>query len=134
MTWNLWLLCGSRKKQQNIALQNIKRLVFTTELETVYCAVHTESLYNTHTFFFKRLELNHLFFFKFRDLVTFSLMIFHSLACLFTVYLFSLNKFLFDYFTLMDCCRIVCFVWQIYQISKVILGSPRSVRLQDGYE
>jgi len=31
----------------NFALQNIKRLVFITEVESVYCAVRTESLYNT---------------------------------------------------------------------------------------
>ena len=34
----------------NFALQNIKRLVFLTKVESVDCAVHTESLYNTDTF------------------------------------------------------------------------------------
>ena len=34
----------------NFALHNIKRLVFITEEESVYCAVRTESLYNTDTF------------------------------------------------------------------------------------
>ena len=34
----------------NFALQNIKRQVFITELESVYIAVRTDSLYNTHTF------------------------------------------------------------------------------------
>jgi len=29
----------------NFALHNIKRLVFVTEVETVYCVVRTESLY-----------------------------------------------------------------------------------------
>jgi hypothetical protein len=32
----------------NFALQNIKGLVFVTELESVYCAVHTEALYNRY--------------------------------------------------------------------------------------
>jgi hypothetical protein len=32
----------------NSALQNIKILVFITEVESVYCAVRTESLYNTY--------------------------------------------------------------------------------------
>jgi hypothetical protein len=34
----------------NFALYNIKRLVFITEVESVYCAVRTGSLYNTETF------------------------------------------------------------------------------------
>jgi len=34
----------------NFALHNTERLVFITELESVYCAVRTESLYNTDTF------------------------------------------------------------------------------------
>ena len=38
----------------NFALHNIKRLVFITEVESVYCAVWTESLYNTDTL---RLEM-----------------------------------------------------------------------------
>ena len=32
------------------ALHNIKRLIFITEVESVYCTVRTESLYNTDTF------------------------------------------------------------------------------------
>jgi hypothetical protein len=32
------------------ALKNIKRLVFITEVESVYGAVRTESLYKTDTF------------------------------------------------------------------------------------
>jgi hypothetical protein len=34
----------------NFALHNINRLAFITEVESVYCAVRTESLYNTDTF------------------------------------------------------------------------------------
>ena len=34
----------------NFALHNIKRLVFITDVESIYCAVRTESLYNTDTF------------------------------------------------------------------------------------
>jgi hypothetical protein len=34
----------------NLVLQNIKRLVFITEVESVYCALRTLSLYNTDTF------------------------------------------------------------------------------------
>jgi len=36
----VWIL----KQAANFALQNIKRLVFITEVESVYCAVRTESL------------------------------------------------------------------------------------------
>ena len=39
-----------KKKTENFALHNIKRLVFVTKAESVYCAVRTESLYNTDTF------------------------------------------------------------------------------------
>jgi len=34
----------------NLALQNIKRLVFITEVGSVYSAVRTESLHTTDTF------------------------------------------------------------------------------------
>jgi len=34
----------------NLALQNIKRMIFITEVESVYIAVRTESLYTTDTF------------------------------------------------------------------------------------
>ena len=34
----------------NFALHNINSLVFITGVESVYCAVRTESLYNTDTF------------------------------------------------------------------------------------
>jgi len=33
----------------SFAGHNIKRLVFVTEVESVYCTVRTESLYNTDT-------------------------------------------------------------------------------------
>jgi hypothetical protein len=35
------------EQSATFALQNIKRLVFITEVESVYCAVRTESLYKT---------------------------------------------------------------------------------------
>jgi hypothetical protein len=38
------------KQTANFALQNIKRLVFITEAESVYNAVRTETLYNTVNF------------------------------------------------------------------------------------
>jgi len=41
----------------NSALQNIKRLVFITEVESVYCTLCVESLYNKDRFVFKRLKL-----------------------------------------------------------------------------
>jgi len=34
----------------NVALGNIKTLVFITEVEGIYCAVRTESLYNRDIF------------------------------------------------------------------------------------
>jgi hypothetical protein len=40
-----------------IALHNIKRLVFITEVESVYCAVRTEFLYNTDTFRLLKVKL-----------------------------------------------------------------------------
>ena len=45
-------MCFVRISEQtaNFALDNIKRLVFITEVESVYCSVRTESLYNTDTF------------------------------------------------------------------------------------
>jgi hypothetical protein len=44
-------MCFVRILQQTaiFALQNIKRLVFITEVESVYSAVRTESLYKTDT-------------------------------------------------------------------------------------
>jgi hypothetical protein len=49
-------VCFVRISEQtvNFALQNIKRLDFITEVESVHYAVRTESLYNTR-FVFKRL-------------------------------------------------------------------------------
>jgi len=38
----------SDKKTANFALHSIKRPVFITEVESVYSAVRTESLYNTY--------------------------------------------------------------------------------------
>jgi hypothetical protein len=40
-----WTLCVFMEQTANFALQNIKILVFITEVESVYCAVRTESLY-----------------------------------------------------------------------------------------
>ena len=34
----------------NFALENTEKLVFITEVESVYCVVRTESLYNRDTF------------------------------------------------------------------------------------
>ena len=49
------------EKTANFALQNIKRSVFITEVESVYCAICTESLYNTDTF--RLLKVNTVFYF-----------------------------------------------------------------------
>ena len=40
--WFLWI----REQAANFALYNIKRLVFITQADSVYCAVRRESLYN----------------------------------------------------------------------------------------
>jgi hypothetical protein len=40
----------------NFSLYNINRLVFINEVEIVYCAVRTESLYNTDTSRYRRVE------------------------------------------------------------------------------
>jgi hypothetical protein len=44
-------MCFVRISEQTatFALQNINRLVFVTEVESVYSAVRTESLYKTDT-------------------------------------------------------------------------------------
>jgi len=44
-------VCFVRISEQtaSFAVHSIKRLVFITEVESVYCAVRTESLYNTDT-------------------------------------------------------------------------------------
>jgi hypothetical protein len=45
-------MCFVRMSEQiaTFTLQNINRLVFITEVESVYSAVRTESLYKTDTF------------------------------------------------------------------------------------
>jgi hypothetical protein len=54
-------MCFVRISEQTatFALQNIRRLVFITEVESVYSAVRTESLYKTDT-----LRLQRVNFFK----------------------------------------------------------------------
>ena len=47
ITWNLCVFVLISEQTANFALHNIKRLVFITEVESVYCAVRTEPLYNT---------------------------------------------------------------------------------------
>jgi hypothetical protein len=42
-------LYGSQNKQQLLPYKTFKRLVFITEVESVYSAVRTESLYKTDT-------------------------------------------------------------------------------------
>jgi hypothetical protein len=46
-------MCFARISEQTatFALQNIKRLVFITEVENVYSAGRTESLYKTDTLY-----------------------------------------------------------------------------------
>jgi len=42
-------MCSVRLSEQTVAfaLYIINRLIFVTEVESVYCAVRTDSLYNT---------------------------------------------------------------------------------------
>jgi hypothetical protein len=51
-------MCFVRISEQTatFALQNIKRLVFITEMVSVYCAVRTESLYKQIHLVFKGLR------------------------------------------------------------------------------
>jgi hypothetical protein len=44
----LWVLYGSQNKQQLLPYKTL-RLVFITEVESVYSAVRTESLYKRDT-------------------------------------------------------------------------------------
>jgi hypothetical protein len=46
-TLRLCVLYGSQNKQQLLPYKTLKRLVFTTEVESVYSAVSTDSLYKT---------------------------------------------------------------------------------------
>jgi hypothetical protein len=48
-TLYLCVLYDSQKKQCLFVLYIINRLVFITEVERVYCAVRTKSLYKTDT-------------------------------------------------------------------------------------
>ena len=50
------------ERTANFALCNIKRLMFITEVESVYCTVGTESLYDTHTF--RLQKINAIFIFS----------------------------------------------------------------------
>ena len=45
----LCVLYGSRNKQQIFPYTKLKMAFFMTELERVYCAVRTDSLYSTDT-------------------------------------------------------------------------------------
>ena len=49
-TLRLYVLYGSQEQAANFSLYIIHRLDFITEVESVYSAVRTESLYNTDTF------------------------------------------------------------------------------------
>ena len=51
------MLCMDLGINSKFALHNIKRLVFITEVESVYCAVRTESLYSTDTFLLLKVNL-----------------------------------------------------------------------------
>jgi hypothetical protein len=44
------VFCVDLGINSKFSLHNIKRLVFITNVESVYCAVRTKSLYNTDTF------------------------------------------------------------------------------------
>jgi len=44
------------EQKANFALCNTKRFVFMTEVDSVYCAVHTESLHNTYVYCVVRTE------------------------------------------------------------------------------
>ena len=55
------MFCVDLGINSKISLHNIKRLVFITDVGSVYCAVRTESLYNTDTF--RLLKGNTVFYF-----------------------------------------------------------------------
>jgi hypothetical protein len=44
ITLHLCVLCGSQNEQYLFALYAFSKLIFVTEVESVYCAVRTESL------------------------------------------------------------------------------------------
>ena len=45
-----FVFCVDLGINSKFSLHDIKRVVFVTEAESVYCAVRTEFLYNTDTF------------------------------------------------------------------------------------
>jgi len=47
ITLRLRVQCGSRKKQWFLPYTSLRDSFFITEAERFYCAVRTESLYNT---------------------------------------------------------------------------------------
>jgi hypothetical protein len=47
LTFHLCVLCGSQNKQQLLPYKTLRH--FITEVESVYSAVRTESLYKTDT-------------------------------------------------------------------------------------
>jgi hypothetical protein len=55
-------VCFVRISEQtaNFTLYNINRLVFITEVECVYCAVQTESLYRPDKFRFYKVKIRDL--------------------------------------------------------------------------
>jgi hypothetical protein len=59
-TFHLSVLCVSQKKTATFALHSIKRLVSKTEVESVYSAVRTESLYKTDTLLLQGLKSDYL--------------------------------------------------------------------------
>jgi hypothetical protein len=54
-TLRLCVLYGSQNKQQLLPYKTLRDWVFTTEVESVYSAVRTQSLYKEH-FVFKGLK------------------------------------------------------------------------------
>ena len=52
ITFHLCVLCGSQKKTVPLVLHAFSRLVFITEVESVYCAVRSEFLYEGWNFNF----------------------------------------------------------------------------------
>jgi len=53
ISWNVCVVYGSRNKQKILPYAVLKDWVFITEVESVYCAVRKESLYNRYVSSFK---------------------------------------------------------------------------------
>jgi hypothetical protein len=86
LTLNLCVLYGSQNKRQLLPYKTLRDWFCITEVDSVYSAVRTESLYKTDTFVFKGLkktlgkpEINYLYSFVGGKRLTFTAVLYVGL-------------------------------------------------------